>query len=141
MTMFDETKVPLLTKALDVYSLRHKVISSNIANIGTPGYRSKSVEFEQQLASAMGTKQCSLASTNGRHLAGSLESISQAVPNVVESGSQVPGSEDPEASGVNDVDIDQQMTDLAKNQIQFKFATKLLSETFQDLEKSIRGTT
>jgi flagellar basal body rod protein FlgB len=37
------------------------------------------------------------------------------------------------------VDIDREMTELAKNQIQFKFASKLLSQAFQAIEKSIRG--
>ena len=48
VTLFDKTRIPLLGKALDAYALRHKVISSNIANVTTEGYHSKSVAFEDQ---------------------------------------------------------------------------------------------
>ncbi len=139
MNLFDDTKVPLLSKALDVYSLRHKVISSNIANIGTVGYKSKSVQFEGQLAGAMKNSSVVLRSTDARHLGGSAGPDLNTPPSVVAESDENGLQNDPNASGVNDVDIDREMTELAKNQIQFKMATKLLGETFSGLEKSIRG--
>jgi flagellar basal body rod protein FlgB len=44
------------------------------------------------------------------------------------------------ASGVNGVDIETEMAELAKNQIRFKYAAKLLGEQFRGIQKSIRGT-
>ena len=34
---------------MDAYALRHKTIATNLANITTPGYRAKTVAFEDQL--------------------------------------------------------------------------------------------
>jgi len=139
MKLFEDTRIPLLSKALDAYSLRHKVIASNIANIGTVGYHSKSVSFEDQLSGAMGSHQVVALTTNSNHIEPSSAGTDLSGPQVVDSSVTAGTGEDATASGVNDVDIDQQMTELAKNQLQFKFASKILSETFQDLEKSIKG--
>jgi len=43
-------------------------------------------------------------------------------------------------SGINDVDVDSEMAELAKNQIRFKYASRLLSDSFRGIQKSIRGT-
>ena len=47
---------------------------------------------------------------------------------------------DPLASGVNNVDLDGEMAELAKNQIRYKFAARLIGDTFRGIQKSIRGT-
>lgn len=135
MKLFDTTKIPLLGKALDVYSLRQKVISSNIANITTVGYRAKSVSFEDQISGAMQEGGLSQAVTNKGHMAGTTSDPVIAGPQVVEAPSG-----DPLESGLNNVDIDSEMAGLAKNQIQFKFAARLLTTTFRDIQDSIRGT-
>jgi flagellar basal-body rod protein FlgB len=139
MKLFESTSIPLLSKALNAYSLRQRVISSNIANIGTVGYRSKSVTFEEQLSSAQSDQGILPSPSNGSQINETLRSFDSTQPQVVDTSRVADTAEDPAASGVNDVDIDREMTELAKNQLQFKFASKLLAQTFQDLEKSIKG--
>ena len=48
--LFGSQPINLLEKALAGSSLRHKVISNNIANINTPGYKRMEVSFEEELA-------------------------------------------------------------------------------------------
>ncbi|HTY39061.1 MAG TPA: flagellar basal body rod protein FlgB [Bacteroidota bacterium] len=139
MKMFDDTKIPLLSKALTAYSMRHKAISSNIANIATVGYRSQSVSFENQLAGAMSGQQIAGATTNPDHIQIGAASPQETAPSLVETDGNGSDVTDPTASGINDVDIDREMTELAKNQLRFKFASRLLSESFKGLQKSIRG--
>ncbi|MGB7981813.1 MAG: flagellar basal body protein [Candidatus Nanopelagicales bacterium] len=43
-----------LHSALDGLSLRQRVIADNIANVDTPGFRARSVEFEDSLRAALG---------------------------------------------------------------------------------------
>ena len=51
MAIADISKVyPVVYKALDYRSIRQDMIASNIANIDTPFYRPKDVNFEQYLA-------------------------------------------------------------------------------------------
>ncbi len=129
MKVFDSTNIPLLGKALDAYALRQRALASNIANITTPGYKSQSVSFEDQLAKA----------SNGLSLRSGSESIEDIQPRVYETSEDQPDGYNPMASGFNDVDIDYEMAELAKNQIRFKFTSRLLGDTFKGLQKAIRG--
>ena len=139
MKIFDNTKIPVLSKALNAYALRHKAISSNIANIATVGYRTQSVSFEDQLTGVITSSQVETATTNPNHLHASVARIDQASPVLIDATRDGDMDVDPTASGVNDVDIDREMTELAKNQLRFKFASRLLGDSFRSLQKSIRG--
>ena len=48
----DET-MSLLEKGLDLASVRHRAISSNIANVNTPGYKRRDVSFEAVMRRAV----------------------------------------------------------------------------------------
>jgi flagellar basal-body rod protein FlgB len=139
MKIFDSTKIPILSKALDAYSLRHKVISSNLANITTVGYRSKSVSFEEQLSGALQGQGVETTATASSHTSVVTPQLNGVQPAIVEANVGAGLESDPTASGINDVDIDTEMTELAKNQLRFKFASKILGDTFRGIQKSIRG--
>ena len=141
LKLFDVTNIPVLSKALDAYSLRHKAIASNIANINTVGYKPKTVTFEDQLSGALRSGSQPGALTNERHIPLGTSDLANAQPEVVETRSAYGSVNDPLASGANDVDIDEEMAELAKNQIRFKFSARLLSDTFKAIQTSIRGTT
>ena len=108
MKIFENTKIPVLAKALDAYSLRHKVISSNISNITTEGYHAQGVSFEEQLSGAIGGSQMEVTTTNPNHMQGGALHVGQASPVIVDSADDSGLPTDPEASGVNDVDIDKE---------------------------------
>lgn len=133
--LFEKTKIPFLQNALNAYSLRNKVIASNVANINTAGYKAKSVVFEEHLASAMASVKGSGSITNDRHIPLGGAGSPFGGPEIVEERN---GAEDL-PSGVNNVDVDNEMSELAKNQIRFRFAARLMSETFKQIQKSIRG--
>ncbi|MDH3251195.1 MAG: flagellar basal body rod protein FlgB [Ignavibacteria bacterium] len=139
MKLFDKTRIPLLETALNAYALRNKVSAANIANVNTVGYKSKRVTFEEELAGAMNSGTVTSARTDSRHIplgnAGPHENAAQ----VIEDRSGPGTGTDELASGVNNVDIDQEMSELAKNQIRFRFAARLMSESFKGIQKSIRG--
>ncbi len=46
--------INVLDKAADASWLRHQAISNNIANVNTPGYKRKDVDFESQLMRSLG---------------------------------------------------------------------------------------
>jgi flagellar basal-body rod protein FlgB len=43
------------------------------------------------------------------------------------------------ASGVNNVDIDLEMSELAQNQIRFKYAARMIAGAFTTMRRSISG--
>lgn len=139
MRLFDKTKVPFLQSALDAYAMRQKVIASNISNINTIGYKAQHLSFEDQLAGAIGATSVPGARTDPRHIPLGASAFPSAVAEVKANADDPSNDTDPLASGVNDVDIDNEMAELAKNQIRFKFASKLIGETFRGIQKSIRG--
>ena len=139
MKLFDSTKIPLLSKALDAYTLRHRAISSNIANIGSSGYRPAVVSFEDQLAASRAAGGVTVTTTDPRHIAVGADAPADVNPVVTDVKPDPRMPFDPDASGVNGVDIDNEMAELAKNQIRFKYAARLIAGSFRDIQESIRG--
>ena len=60
--LFDGVGVPTYQKFLDLASIRHKLISGNVANVSTPGYKARDIDFDSEFERA--TK-------SGSNLAGS----------------------------------------------------------------------
>ena len=97
----------LVKKTLDVSVLRHNAISSNIANVNTPGYKVNKVEFEKFLGEAK--VGMNMTRTNEMHFG--LKTIDEIEP-VVEKRMGTSMND----TG-NNVDIDMEMTELAANEI------------------------
>ena len=51
-SIFDET-MELVAKATEGAQIRHKVISSNVANADTPGYKAFDIDFQKELKKAL----------------------------------------------------------------------------------------
>ncbi len=139
MKIFKNTNIPLLSKALDTYSLRQRVTSSNIANINTIGYQAKQVKFEEELRTAVQGDKGNTGTTHQRHIPINAGMTTGVQPRIVENRDGNSEGNDPLASGVNNVDIDREMADMAENQIRYRFAARMISGAFKGLQKSIRG--
>ncbi|MBD3258580.1 hypothetical protein GF377_09125, partial [candidate division GN15 bacterium] len=48
--IFNKVNVPRFEKFLNLTSLRHRLTSSNIANVSTPGYQARRIDFKAELA-------------------------------------------------------------------------------------------
>lgn len=113
MKLIDSNEKQLLTRALDVYSLRQKVTAANIANLDTPGYTAKEVTFESKLKSAMATDSNPV-------------DYSKIEPSLVDSG-QKP-------------DLENQLLEMADTQIRVELASRVLRDKFDQLRTAISGT-
>jgi flagellar basal-body rod protein FlgB len=92
---------------------RQKVISSNIANINTPNYKTKDLTFESELKNAQNVPVLKLSQTQGSHFSNIQSSNNMSVPSLV----QVKGLE--EQNDGNNVNLDTQMSEMSKNKILF----------------------
>ncbi len=119
-----------LKKALDVYSSRHRVVSDNIANVETSGYRAREYRFEQYLSGAEMRLQG--ARTNANHLQPGRRDLAGV-------DGETGFLESDHDNGTNNVNIDREMTDLATNDLSYRLATRLLSMKYQSLRSAIRG--
>jgi len=132
-TIVDKTTVPLLHKCLNAYSSRHKAIANNIANVEAPGYNRVEVRFEDKLKRALFDRKQVLSTTNERHIGGRERDLESVRPEMEVDQSN------PGLNGINNVDIDQEMADLAKNNLDYTTAATLLRHEYSRLKMAISG--
>jgi len=120
------SNIKLLEDFIDYTTLRNEVISKNIANIGTENYKREEVVFKDLLAENI----ASLKTTNPKHIG----------QNNFESDNRIITDNSREmVSGINNVNIDEEMSELAKNSIQFKFVSQKIGGYFRTLQSVIKG--
>lgn len=120
--IFDRTTV-MLGKVLDLRQQNQQVIASNIAHATTPGYSPAKMSFEGDLKQALERQGTRISATHGAHFplagGGSLEQVQGRVLRT------------PDQTGVGDlngVKPDQELLDLAENQLLYEAATQMLSK-------------
>ncbi|MGE5473445.1 MAG: flagellar basal body rod protein FlgB [Ignavibacteriales bacterium] len=127
--MFKSTYV--LQKALDASWTRNKVISDNIANVDTPGYKKKTVEFESYLSQAVDNKALKGTVTNERHIPVGAGNMGGIKINVREDNSTTMRLDG------NNVDVESEMADLAKNNIMYNALIEKIAGEFSRLRTAI----
>jgi flagellar basal-body rod protein FlgB len=100
----------LLYQKLNYTSERQKVISSNIANINTPGYKTKDLSFEEHLNKTK-SNDLQLVTTHKNHIAFSSQTHSPSGMKLYE----VENLE--EQNDGNNVSLDKQISEMAKNAV------------------------
>jgi len=126
--------IATLQKTLNIGSLRHKVLTANIANIDTPNYKAFEVVMEDELKkNGRPSHPIQLARTRPEHLPGR----HQSAPN-----GKVKAADPPalnfRADG-NTVDLDKTMGKLAENTILYRAAAQIIKRKFQGLKNVIQG--
>lgn len=124
----------IITTALGGSAKRSELISNNIANASTPGYKRKDIDFQSTLKREMNSSDNSLKMrrTHSGH-------ISTA-------GSRVGGSETAKISenersyrnDENSVDIEVEMAEMAKNTIYYNVMSNRAKSYFSNLNKVIQ---
>ena len=122
----------MLEKKLDAAALRQKVIANNLANVDTPGFKKSHVEFEDVLRQAQNKDSLRLRTTDSRHIDFS-QNIQAAQARVVIDNSTTIRNDG------NNVDIDSEMTALAKNGIDYQAIAQILGNKYSGRKKLISG--
>jgi flagellar basal-body rod protein FlgB len=118
-----------LSDALNYSSLKQKVISQNIANVDTPNYKAKDVTFKTIFQNEM-NPDFTTNRTDPRHIDFSSDSNTPGI--VVRQNAEY-------NNNGNSVDLDQEMSDLASNQIYYDALVEQLNSKFSTLQNVIRG--
>jgi flagellar basal-body rod protein FlgB len=106
----------LLQGYLDVASNRQQLIVSNMANVDTPGYHTKDLDFQAAMRRVMSSGDQSV-----------LEPVSQEVPGLMER---------PDGNNVN---IDRESLLLSQTQLQYQMGVQLIRSEFSRLLSAIKG--
>jgi len=120
--------IEVLQKSLDLRAQKQQVIASNIANAETPGYKAQKMTFEDSLRNAISRPELASKTTNSKHFAVSGGSIS-AVHGTI---SQQIGIA--QFGDGNTVSIDDEMLDLAENQLLFEASSQIIKKKFSMLK-------
>ncbi len=121
-------KVDLLTKAMNASWKRNEVITNNIANANTPNFKKSEVVFEELLQDYLKGTTLKGLNTHQKHF-----DIGPIDPKELQHKVVDTGGYSTRRDG-NNVDIDVEMAELAKNQIIYNTLTTNANSHFQRLK-------
>ena len=116
-----------LARALEYAGRRHEVLTQNIANAETPGYRARDLAVGETFATVIGGAITNEAS-GGLGLA-----AAQSEPRLTLV------QDNPAAANGNDVNLDRQMARLAENSLFHQALVQILAGQFTVLKQAVSG--
>jgi len=133
MSSFSTPLIDLLGHALDLTAQRQTLVSQNIANVDTPGYHTRDLDFREELQQALSLDQTreDQANQTGQQdqEAASTTPFVREVPGLIER---------PDGNNVN---IDRESLLMAENQLQYQTEVAVLRSEFSRLQEAIQGGT
>ena len=116
MPIIDTPFLETLSRFLDVNAARHQLIVSNLANIDTPHYHTRDVDFRQEMERATSGFQYASEHPAVREVRGLMER--------------------PDG---NNVDMDKELLSMSNNTMQFETLTDFVSASLRQLRLAITG--
>lgn len=124
--VFDNT-AEFLSKAMDVSARRHRLISGNIANMDTLGYKPKDLDFKKTLQRELEKGPQGLTRTHPKHFDVGIDTGLSRRLGTTEGTENYP---DP-------VNIDTEMTHLVENNIKYRTSIEMLLRKMGMLRQAI----
>jgi flagellar basal-body rod protein FlgB len=116
MSMIETPLMRGLARVLDLSAFRQQLIASNLANVDTPGYKTRDIRpFADEIARAMAGGQAPLA----------------PVAHTVRGALERPDG--------NNVSVERESLLMAENQLRFQVAAQFLKAEFHRLSTAING--
>ncbi len=115
-----------LAADLDNRVLQNKLIASNVANVDTPGYKSKDLKFHRILTDNMDEVQ--LKRTHVKHMGSGSGTVRH---------NEIVENPNPGRPDGNNVNIDEEMLKLAENNIKYNVAVQLMSKKLKHIKAAV----
>ena len=127
--IFDST-LSLLHRAMDLRYKRHRLLTSNIANAETPGYRAKDIRFEAELRRQLdNSARVVPIRTNPMHIGSKHTGMGVQLIERVSITQGLDG---------NTVNLDEENVRLAENATMYSVLAKLIKHKFSTLMTAIK---
>jgi len=110
-----DSMLQLLQGYLKVATDRQQLVASNMANVDTPGYHARDINFRAAMQAAM-------SNDNGPHM----ETAALEVPGL------------PERPDGNDVNIDRESLVMSQTQLQYQLGVQLVKSEFHTMLTAIK---
>jgi flagellar basal-body rod protein FlgB len=131
------TTIDLLGKSIDMRARNHNHLSANVANAETPGYTPQRLSFEGELKEALQDKKkgVSVEPPHPRHIPikGNTAQLDAVQGRVVETPAITMGRDG------NRVELENEMAQMAENQIMYNASIQILAKKFEGLKSAIKG--
>jgi flagellar basal-body rod protein FlgB len=128
--MLQSTTIPLLEQVIEFAQARHTVLAGNIANLDTPGYRSRDLsveEFHRELKEAIAARQQPTVPRSP----GDPEPAGRPLAEVAKNCRTMLRHDD------NNLGMEYEVSEMAKNQMQHNLALAIMTSQFRLLEAAI----
>ena len=133
MDVNDKT-LQALTTALNFREMRQELISSNVANAHTPGFKAKKMDFEEALARALDVDgQMQMGVTDGRHHNVGNGGFNNLEPEIYDNPNGVV-SEDG-----NTVDVEAEMATMVENKLMYDALVQLINKKMGIMKYAINS--
>ncbi|MBW1915237.1 MAG: flagellar basal body rod protein FlgB [Deltaproteobacteria bacterium] len=120
---FMDRTARILSRMLDFRSASQRVVSGNLANADTPGYKPREISFDEMLQNASGKGDTGLMTTDPDH-------ISHSTVNTGESFRITEAETD-------ELNLETEMAKMMQNNLLYEASAKLLSKKFEMLKTAI----
>lgn len=133
MDVTDKT-LQAMTTALNFREMRQKLITSNIANANTPGYKAKKMDFEEALARALDVDgQMRMGATDGRHFNVGGGGFNNLEPEIYENPNGVV------SENGNTVDVEAEMAVMTENKLMYDALVQLINKKMGIMKYAINS--
>jgi len=127
------SRLGTLSSALQLRAARQQILASNIANVDTPGYQARDIDFNAALTNAMQARNMpGLTHTSQGHL--TITSTEGMIGNPLAYTVQT----QPSLDG-NSVDLDQQRANFADNTIRYESTLRFINGHVSTMLSAIKG--
>ena len=127
-----EDHLQVMGKALDLRLQRQNVVMANIANVNTRNYKARTLPFEEDLQAALRLDaRGQMVRTDPKHLPAVFDVNSFQGKGVNEYKPRLVFGEDA-------VDLDKEMSTMAKNSLMYNALTDIISKNFTGLQTVIQ---
>ena len=137
-SLFDSSTIPVLEQTVNFTQARHGILAGNIANLNTPGYKTRDlspVEFQSRLKEAIQARRHSEISPTyaiNAELAGRTAATGHdGMGKVRESMKHILFHDN------SDISIEKQVLEISKNQAQHNMALSLMVSQFRLLRAAV----
>src|SRR4051794_24926593 len=141
-SLFQSSSIPVLEQVVNFTEARHGVLAGNIANLDTPGYKTRDLSpelFQQRLKEAIDTRHQPMSPTYDGDAAGLSPASAErhegkqfaAFQKVKDSMKSILRHDG------DDVSMEQQVNEMMKNQQQHNLAINIMSAQFRLLRAAI----
>jgi flagellar basal-body rod protein FlgB len=117
-------------RALLLKGQRSEILASNLANVDTPNYKARDIDFKEALDQAQQLQHPPLKTTHDKHIGSSASAVNSELLY------RIP--EQPSLDG-NTVDARVEQAEFVENALQYQTSIRFLSDKIQGLRSAIKG--